>query len=603
MYANRILSKGGAMRKRKKSAWYYIKKYKFSSLLIKNFGFILAVVVVPILLVVSVNYRKFNKEVNNRMMYMNEELLQKSAVVIDNVMYSIIELMEQMVNENDVTLAMEKEYDKAYEETTDNVISIIQRYTQINQYIKKVYIYSNINNQIIDSMKAQDARRYMDKGKWYYIYKNMPMNSMCVLADGEQSILFCQPIDTQKQDNIGVVVFEIDLQKIGELLEKEGILQSGIFFIVDLSGRVMYCSHQDYDTLSQDIKQEYKNHIGRTKMGETRYTDGDFSEFVSVVESEYKSWKYALIKGRATYEEENSTVRDFLFSAVSISFLTSILVSYIITTITYQPIKRIVEAIEKPEQYLNSTEESKRSNELMYITSNILNTLSHREEIHKELETRMEALRKAQTLALQFQMDPHFLYNTLETIKWSAIEEIGVGNKVSKLITKTAKLYRTTLESDDIILTLKKELDFLGLYIDILKARYDQQIQFLWDIDENLYECNVIKMCIQPLVENAVSHGLRNTKYCGTIAVLAYRESDKLCIAVENDGQGMSESKMKTLNEELQDKYEFDGTRVGLRNINERIKLIYGNEYGASIHWKDEAEKIGTRVVITFPCR
>lgn len=591
------------MREQGKNAWHYIKKYKYGSLLIKNYGYVLLVVVVPILMVVGINYSKFNQEVNKRMMYMNKELLQKSAVVIDNMMYSIIELMEQLINEDDVILAMQmKGNEKNYQESTDNVVEIIRKYTQINQYIKKVYIYSNINDQIIDGIKAQDASKYMDKGKWYSIYKSMPMNSRCVLANGEEGILFCQPVNTLQQDNIGIVVFEIDLQRVVDLLEKEGILQSGIFFMVDISGEVIYCSRQDYASLSLDAKKEYKDYIGRAQMRESGYTDSDSAIFVSVVESEYKSWKYALIKAQAAYEEERGTSQDFLFSAILISLLTSILASYIITTITYRPIKHIVEAIEKPEQYLSDSEVSERSNELMYITSNILNTLSSKEEMHKELESRMEAFRKMQTLALQFQMDPHFLYNTLETIKWSAIEEIGAGNRVSKLITKTAKLYRVALETDDIILTLKEELDYLNLYIDILKARYGQQIQFLWHIDENLYKYNVIKMCIQPLVENAVSHGLRYTKYCGTIAVFAYREDDKLCVAVENDGQGMSEGKMRALNKELQYKYEFDGTRVGLRNVNERIKLIYGNEYGASIQWKNEAERTGTRVIITFPC-
>lgn len=590
------------MRGKDKTAWHYIKKYKFGSLLLQNFCTILLLVVTPILLVVSVNYKKFTEEVNSRMMYMNAELLQKSAVVIDNVMYGVIELMEQMIAEDVLIRTMEaKKEEEVYEELSDHIVDLIRQYMQMNQYIKKIYVYSDINDQLIDDRWSQDIHTCRNVGKWYDLYKNMPMNFSCVLADGQQSILFCQPVINQVQEDIGLIVFEVNLQKIGELLEKENLLQSGIFFVVDISGQVMYCSEQEYDDLSQDRKKEYRNQIGRTPIGETRYADGAFSEFVSVEESDYKSWRYALIKERSMYEEETGSVNDFFMSILFVSFFISMLVSYIITTITYRPIKHIVEAIEKPQEMLDNTEGSKRSGELMYITSNILNTLNTKDTMHKEMLSRMETLKKTQTLALQFQMDPHFLYNTLETIKWSAVEEMGIGSKVSKLITKTAKLYRITLESNKLILTLREELEYLELYIDIISTRYGERIRFLYNIDRSLYECNVIKMCIQPLVENAINHGLREKKYCGTITILAYRREDKLCIAVEDDGQGITEGKMQWLNEELQNRYELDGVQVGLRNINERIKLIYGQKYGASVHYKDETEKQGTKVIITFP--
>ena len=330
---------------------------------------------------------------------------------------------------------------------------------------------------------------------------------------------------------------------------------------------------------------------------------------VSVTESAYKSLKYAFVTEMPQYKEETGAVTDFLLTSTLISVVASIVAAYIITYLTYRPMRKIIDVIKNPQLHWNEKEASKQSNELLFITSNILADRSANQEISEELEDRIQALRKAQFGALQFQIDPHFLYNTLETIKWSAIEEMGLSNQTSKMLTKLARLYRAGLENDDVIISLKEELQLLRLYIEIVKIRFGNSIEFRWDIDESLYDCSVIKMCLQPIVENAIQHGLRPQNYCGTISVSVKEDGERLLISVEDDGLTIGEKEQAVLNEKLRTGAGFDESKVGLRNVNERIKLIYGKKYGVSISSTEPRDETsagqgaGVRVVLTFPCR
>ena len=331
---------------------------------------------------------------------------------------------------------------------------------------------------------------------------------------------------------------------------------------------------------------------------------------VSVMKSQHKSWQYAYVTELRNYKEEMGAVSGFLLTSVLVGLFSSLIVAYLITILTYRPMRKIMNVINNPRLHWNEREATKESNELLYITSSILADRGEPEADEKtseELEERIRSLRQAQFRALQFQIDPHFLYNTLETIKWSAVEEMGLGNKVSKMLTKVARLYRLGLENDDVIVTLKEELEFLKLYIEIVRIRFGDSIGFHWDIDSELYSCNIIKMCLQPIVENAIQHSLRPRNYLGNITISAKYQDECLRICVENDGETMTDKELDTLNKTLKTGSGFEESKVGLRNVNERIKLVYGKEYGVSVNRfdreEDQEKRQSTQVMLTFPCR
>jgi len=543
---------------------------------------------------------------------MNNELLQKNAVVTDNIMAGLLDTLDRLSQQNIVIETVQsRETDSNYYDGVNKILQLLENYTTNNSLITSSYIYSDVNDMLIDRDGAKRIDHIYNREKWYAIHKQDPMFYPYILVNDTNSIFVCQPIWSTNGQRTGLFVLDVELQKIRELLESQEVGQRGIFFVMDVSGQTIYCNKRNYNKWNETLSNEYQSDIVQVKVGESQLFEEHGKRIISVVESEHKSWKYALVMEMPDYEEEMGVVRGFLIIPVLVGLLTSLIVAYLISVLTYRPMRKIMNVIQNPQLHWNEQEASKQSNELLYITSNILADTEdigrEDKEISEELEERIRALRQAQFRALQFQIDPHFLYNTLETIKWSAVEEMGLGNKTSKMLTKVARLYRLGLENDDVIVTLKEELEFLKLYIEIVRIRFGDSIQFHWNIDENLSDCNVIKMCLQPIVENAIQHGLRPNNYQGNITVSAYYREERMYICVENDGKNMSQKEIIRLNETLKTGAGFEENKVGLRNVNERIKLIYGSKYGVSVNGSREETADGNvadvQVVLTFPCR
>ena len=599
------------MMNRQKSAWPYIKGYKFNNLLLKNFLYVLALVTLPLLLVLTLNYNNFRDEVNNRVMDMNEGLLQKNAVVTDNVFAGLLETADKLAQMNQVVEAVQSaNTDRAYYDNVKEVVKLVEANTMSSNLITSSYIYSDVNEMLIDQNGALHIDQISPKGKWYEIHKTEPMVYPYIMVNHAESIFVCQPIWSAKGQRSGLLVLDVELQQIRQLLETQEQDRQGIFFVMDISGQTIYCNQQDYRKWDEQTGSEFRKDIAQVGAGETRLISDHAERVVSVMKSQHKSWQYAFVTELSDYKEEMGAISGFLITSVLVGLLASLIVAYLITVLTYRPMRKIINVINNPKLHWNEKEATKQSNELLYITSSILADRGEAEadeETSEELEERIRALRQAQFRALQFQIDPHFLYNTLETIKWSAVEEMGLGNKVSKMLTKVARLYRLGLENDDVIVTLKEELEFLKLYIEIVRIRFGDSILFHWDIDEQLQDCNIIKMCLQPIVENAIQHGLRPKNYLGNITISARYQDECLRICVANDGEDMSDKEMDTLNKILKTGSGFEESKVGLRNVNERIKLVYGKEYGVSVSRSqvgtDLEEQGSVQVVLTFPCR
>ncbi len=593
----------------RRSIWPSIKGYKFNKLLLKNTVIVFLLVTLPLLLVIAINYNKFDTVVNDRIMDMNEELLQKNAAVTDSVMEDFLDTLNKLSQLEEVmTVVQAQEFDNTYYSNVARAKQAVEAKTLYDESVMSFCIYSDLNEMLIGKHGVAHISQSTDKGKWYDIHKQEPMFYSYVLLNHGSSMFICQPIWSGAEQRAGLLVLEIELQELRSSLESQEISQQGLFFVLDANGQIAYCSDKRFETWDEAVQAEYQSDITVAMSGQTKMFADHGRRVVSVTPSAHKSWQYAYTTQMLDYQREQSVVRGFLISSLAVGILSSLIVAYLITLVTYRPIKKIVNVIENPGLHWDEREATKRSNEMLYITSNILAEEGVGDEASEELEARVRALRHSQFRALQFQIDPHFLYNTLETIKWSAVEEMGLNNKTSKMLTKVARLYRSGLENDDVIVTLKEELDFLKLYIEIVRMRFGDAIQFHWNIDENLYDCNMIKMCLQPIVENAIQHGLRPRKYQGDIIISAYHEKDCMYISVENDGQVISQGDLKKLNDKLQTGAGFEENKVGLRNVNERIKLIYGKKYGASVSnvGSDETSEDSvarTRVVLSFPCR
>jgi two-component system sensor histidine kinase YesM len=215
-----------------------------------------------------------------------------------------------------------------------------------------------------------------------------------------------------------------------------------------------------------------------------------------------------------------------------------------------------------------------------------------------------EQKRISELQALQAQIRPHFLYNTLESIIW--MSEIGENEKVIEMTSSLSKLFRATTSNASELVTLKTEIDYVTNYMKIQKMRYQDKLNYRIEVDDSILEAKVIKLIIQPMVENAIYHGIKQLKGQGLIIVSAHAQGQKLLISISDNGIGFE----KGILDGTVDFAPKDESGIGISNVRDRIKLFFGTDYGITIlstaqdeasPRKDGEPEMRTTVTLTLP--
>jgi sensor histidine kinase YesM len=262
----------------------------------------------------------------------------------------------------------------------------------------------------------------------------------------------------------------------------------------------------------------------------------------------------------------------------------------------YGPIKKLSYAMNK---FNNDTAyiqvDIKRKDELG-ILADCFNTLIIRiEELIIDVEEEAKQKKDFEIRALQAQITPHFLYNTLNNIK--AMARIGRTEDISKMTTALIRLLYVSANQVTDFITLVEEMQYLDAYIQIMQYRFEQSLTLKFDVEEEIKQSYILRFLLQPILENAVIHGFKDKmeEPC-KITVHAYREDEHLIIEIMDNGGGMPENIQELLNNYTEEKDKF--SRIGIKNIEERIQLNFGKEYG--LHY-DSKIGIGTKVVVALP--
>lgn len=272
------------------------------------------------------------------------------------------------------------------------------------------------------------------------------------------------------------------------------------------------------------------------------------------------------------------------------------LIVYYISKDTEHSVKKILNAMNEANKgNLDSKVEVEGSDEFAKISGHFNVMLA---EIKKSEEQERESLlreKNAEIRSLEAQINPHFLYNTLDAINWLAIEEQQFA--ISQMVTKLAQILRYSIHNSNEIVTVRTELEFLKKYIYLQQQRFDYSFDCTVDLDQRAQDCHIHKLLLQPLVENTIIHGFSGLERdCEIRIVIQYQEEDSLFIEVSDNGVGMSAEQVDTLNN-----YDYRAgrieTSVGVRNVITRIKLYYGDKGSIRFFSGDS----GTTVQIIIP--
>lgn len=269
-----------------------------------------------------------------------------------------------------------------------------------------------------------------------------------------------------------------------------------------------------------------------------------------------------------------------------------LIVIYIIITWQLKPFNNMLLKINKVRKgNFNVQIETKRKDEFGTLAESFNKMIDDIKELLTKVKNDQKKIRKSELKALQSQINPHFLYNTLDSIYWKT--KTGEYKEVGDMTVALSQFFRISLNKGKEVISLKKEIEHVKNYLLIQKCLYPEKIDFIIDINDDLYNYQCIKLIIQPLVENSIVHGLKDIEEGGKIIICGRKENQRIIIEVCDNGKGFDVEKMESI---LKKGKSSNG--YGLYNVNKRIKLNYGSDYGLSFGYQEDK---GACVKINIP--
>lgn len=319
------------------------------------------------------------------------------------------------------------------------------------------------------------------------------------------------------------------------------------------------------------------------------YTQSDFNfgKFYVVSEkSQISDLIFLSFQNLNFAEQTNQNLYRVIVLVVLSAALVSIIVSYLFSYSMTKPIKKIVSSIEKIEKGNKDLKINlNRSDEFGYVADCFDKTLESLNNYHQTNLERQDRLRLAELHSLQAQINPHFLYNTLDTIKWMA--KLNGVLEIATIVTELGRLLKNSMSTDTADSTLEESFKLISSYIGIQQVRYPDRFDYEMTLEDELRDYRIPKLLLQPLVENAIVHGMEKCMHKVLIQAKAYREDEHIYLVVQDDGIGM-EKDWKLL----------EGEEIALKNIDRRVKLYFGENYGLEI--KSQKGK-GTTMILKLP--
>lgn len=323
-------------------------------------------------------------------------------------------------------------------------------------------------------------------------------------------------------------------------------------------------------------------------------------------------WRIVYMQSESKMIGQLKKIRAVFFSVSMFAVVIAlVLLTKIVSSVT-QPLSQL-------SQYMHGIEHENDmagfqypySNEIGTLASSFNGMLAHIQLLLEEQEKYITQLqeekenvkleqqlkRRAELKALQAQINPHFLYNTLESIRWKA-ERAGAQD-ISQMTMSLATLFRIGLSRGQEIIAVKQEMEHVQSYLQIQKLRYGDKLNYTVDFEEDIMQLYTVKLILQPLVENAIYHGIKESENDGLISIAGRKKDGILELRVEDNGPGIPANRLEILNKDLQRGLCVSGDGYGIFNVNERIRLYFGTQYGLTL-----ASKLGegTVATITLPC-
>lgn len=530
--------------------------------------------VISILIISLMLFSWYKQSSSKLMTYEKEETSQE----VKNASIYVASYLEKNKNLASL-LAMSAESQNIMDDKTDfkNLKDIIKVSEKSDEFIKKIFLVSENGNIISNEKVNLETNKDMKNISWYK--KLINSNNMAfaskadfskISSDSSKNIIsISKEIKDKNNKRLGFVVINLSYKFLEDFLSTINFGKDGYVFILSSEEELLFKSKNMEDFGKKDYEKLLKKRMKPEKM-----------DFVSSnVFIPNTQWKLVGISfSNAISNLKKQLIESSLILAL-IVFILTLLVSIFVSKKISKPIIYLIGEIKKTDKKLYKIKAlPQASSEIQILTKEYNNLIDRIFVLTEDIEKKEEQKRTYQVKALQSQINPHFLYNTLDTILW--LVEFGENEKAIKVTKNLGMLLRNSLNIDEDFVKLDKEIGHAKNYLDIQKIRYDNKFTYEFIKKIQTSSLYVPKLILQPIIENAIYHGIREKKSKSYIKIIVEKNPEYLIIKIIDNGLGPKEKK-----ENIQTKLG----GIGMENVNNRIKLLCGEKYNLKMQReKDE---------------
>lgn len=551
-----------------------VKMRGFKQLSIKQNIVISMTIVVIIMLILSSSayYLNFNNSMNKIVETSSKEINKQIILNYENYIDDVIDAARQIQQET-----------IDYDTVSDFVElgDIYNKSANINENVISIVLLDLAGSIIIDSSSNTISNTDLDEKEWFknalsddsIFYFSSP-HTQDVYSNSLYEVISVTKVISYYANGskyTGILLIDFSTEKIIRLTHQTNLGEGGHIIILNDDNSLIYSSLQSCFNDTCESREIATNII----IGGSYVNVDGTKMYANVNTLNATRWRIATF---TNVEIINTSRTNMLIALIAIMSVSVTFVFYIANVITQRitsPLNKLNKHMLEIQKYgeLYRPLEVEGQKEIVILSNAFNNMIAEiRVLMEKVLEEQIEK-RKTEFIALQTQINPHFLYNTLDSIIW--LSENNMNEQVIEMIVALSKYFRLSISRGNNIITVKEELEHARNYLLIQKIRYSNKFDYTFDIDENANNIKVVKLILQPLIENAIYHGI-STDEKGIIKIRSFIENELMVFEIENNGYGLSEKQIEDIHSNIKTKEK--KTSIGLKNVYQRLKLYYGHE-------------------------
>lgn len=546
-------------------------------------------------------YWRFSDISEENIIENNQKLMEQTAESVENYLINMRQISDAayyyVIKENDVSGNIDeihKGMNLLYEANKDKLrsIAVYNKYgslmaaepvaTQKEEpdVTKQEWFIQAMNRMENVHFSTPHVQNLFDDGTYRY-YWVLSASRVVELTNGTES-------------QTGVLLVDMDYSGISRMMEQINASGNGqYYYLCDGNGNIIYHPHQVQLDNGMQSESSVKAAASDEKIYD-EYMEGVHRKVI-VNSISYTGWKLVGVMPYSIFTTRMADIKQFVLVVSLLMAMMLELINQVVSVRISSPIMKLNNSVNKYEEGKEPHIYIGGSEEIRHLGKSIQESYKQNLSLMKRVVWEQNERRKSELDVLQSQINPHFLYNTLDSITWMIEGEKN--EEAAFMITQLAKLFRISLSKGHTIISIRDELQHAQSYMNIQKIRYKNKFEVVFDIDPEILDHCVVKLVLQPILENAINYGIREMDGCGIIKICGKKADDRIILSVSDNGMGIPDDEIGFLLKDT-NRIRKRGSGVGLVNVNNRIKILFGGQYGLYI--ESELDE-GTTVYINIP--